>query len=1018
MGLRPAGAQQQQELVEALRRRLRKDPLRPLAVVVPSWPAAVQLRRRLAEADDGRGGHVGLRWLTPWALVERLGGGLAVELGVKPLPPWGLELLAARLARRTATFGELARRPGFPELLAQTLGRLRRWGVTAADLRARAGHAADPAERQRWLDLAAIHEGAGSPLLAPRAVLSADPPGGGCQAWEGVYADGAALAALAVRAAAEGRAAELLGCDELWLWDVPQAWQAQTPLWGELVRRLQAGGCGLGTRRVPADPSDMGVAGLLPLEPGAAAAEARACLDELQEAREVARELLRAAEEGVAFWRMAVVLPQRHPYLQLVADALDQAGVPAHLSGGGGSAGPVARAVAGWLALLREGPSRPAILGWLRSAPLRPAPADGEPARWEALSVEAGLGPDPSRWADALQRWKARSRPTAAMARAADSLADVGVWVAQELQAMPRQGSWTELAEAVAGWMERRLQRADDFEAVRRTVLELASLEELERACGQEGDTVDLELFVEAASHALRRGPGQPPPERRFEQGCVAVLSGEEALGCSFDVVCVAGLARGRVPAPLPPQVLLGAGELEELAGLSPGSLAAAHARHERRLFAWAVTSARRRCLLTYPAGGGGAARSSAPSPFLQELERRSLLDHGADDGPESGGRRLGATPVAPPALDVHEWHRWLAVRRGPGATRWLAGLYPQAGAGDRLHRARTWGPPGPADGLVGPAAAQEAASASGPVELGPTELEAYARCPRLYFFSRLLGVEPSQEPEAGPGLAGPVRGRVAHLALRELWEAMGSPAGGDPARLPSPGEVVEAVARAAEQVGWGSADLVPGGLVQLQALAEVLRRLLASELALPGGGDRVAARWLEHPFEGVSVPGPHGEGMRLRGRMDRLELLEGRGGRQARVVDYKTGRPTATGPEDLKEGLQLQPAVYLLAASHLTGLPCGSCRVAMVYLDTPALPRWLELDGARWDQLHEAVGQVLEVLAEGLRQGYFAPDPHPEVSCEQCSFYLLCGQQPQRFRERQGPAAFAALERLRRRGP
>lgn len=1077
-------------------------------VVVPSWLAAVQLRRRLADEGAGLAGHAGVRFFTPAALVERLGGYAAAEAGLRPLPRWGLELLAFRAACATDYFGRLAERPGFAAAVARTVRQLRLWGVPPERLHQEVAAASGPRERQRWQDLARLYE-AVCCCLAPLGphmggavpdphVAGAAPGSRGVGTASSPFVDLAALVVLAGRVVASGKAPALLGAEEVWLWGVEEALEGAR-LWTGFWGLLQGPGSGLRVRRLPLFSAAGAVAGrpgsrlppealppeALPpeaaarwaasteapdpggvpdalAEPGDVAVRLVACTTELEEAEWIARELLHAAETGVPFWRMAVLMRHPHPYRHRVAGELARAQVRSFLPGPSGlPPGPVARAVAGWVALLRDGPTRPALMEWLRTAPLRAgwaglAPQQLQPARWETLSIQAALMGDPAGWAEQLQRWLAARGASGPDGETARGLVEVLRTVAGELARMPPQGRWGELARALVGWMERTLEQSGDFQAVRSRLLELGGLDEVDEAAGT-GSPVGWALFAEAVRDALVRSDGAGGPSRgRFEQGCVAVLTVEEALGCSFDVVAIPGLVRGRFPQGPPGDAVLASHELERLAGLPPASLAAAHARRERRLFAWAVSCARRLCVLCFPQAEGASAREHPPSPFLEELyeegilarpyaaasRQENLAGHAAAAGqafPPSAplatsGRANPVAPSAPAApvaqewaavaataLDIHELHRRLAGSLRTGAGGWLARRYPHAAEGARAHAARRWGPPGIFDGCLGPDSLDRLGPdtldgptppAGGGPTYSPTELEAYARCPRLYLFSRLLGVEVADEPEASEGLAGLLRGQVVHLALRRFYDYLPEQLSGPAWQQALARAVEEAVAEACS----GLTEVAAFARIQVEVLLALLTRWVQLERRQPPAG-RLVQRRLEQPFADLAVSLSEELQIQLRGRIDRLEVFEQEGRQYVRVMDYKTGRPSARAADSLQAGLQLQPAVYLLAAAALTGVPPRACRAALVYLDTPTLPRWVELDGVGWESLKPRLARVLATLVGGVRQGYFAPDPHPDFGCERCRFYALCGPQARRFRERGGPAAFAQLQELREAG-
>ena len=90
----------------------------------------------------------------------------------------------------------------------------------------------------------------------------------------------------------------------------------------------------------------------------------------------------------------------------------------------------------------------------------------------------------------------------------------------------------------------------------------------------------------------------------------------------------------------------------------------------------------------------------------------------------------------------------------------------------------------GPAEGMLGPAAADALAAAFSPTRTySVTELEDYASCPFRYFLLRQLGIEPVEDWTVHVDYR--VRGRLVHEVLAELHRRLNQLHGG-PARRPS----------------------------------------------------------------------------------------------------------------------------------------------------------------------------------------------------------------------------------------
>src|SRR2546428_1754748 len=106
-----------------------QDPLAPVTVVAPSHPAALQLRRRLAEL----GPFAAVRFETPPRIAELLGAGHLATAGRTPLARPIADYVAEQVARESggapAAVGDL---PGYGRAVPQSFRRLRRGGIHAA----------------------------------------------------------------------------------------------------------------------------------------------------------------------------------------------------------------------------------------------------------------------------------------------------------------------------------------------------------------------------------------------------------------------------------------------------------------------------------------------------------------------------------------------------------------------------------------------------------------------------------------------------------------------------------------------------------------------------------------------------------------------------------------------------------------------------------------------------------------------------------------------------------------------
>src|SRR2546428_1476949 len=99
-----------------------RDPLAPVTVVAPSHPAALQLRRRLAEL----GPFAAVRFEALPRIAELVGAGHLAAAGRSPLArPIG-DYVAEEVARESqGVLGQVAELPGYARILRQMFRRLR-----------------------------------------------------------------------------------------------------------------------------------------------------------------------------------------------------------------------------------------------------------------------------------------------------------------------------------------------------------------------------------------------------------------------------------------------------------------------------------------------------------------------------------------------------------------------------------------------------------------------------------------------------------------------------------------------------------------------------------------------------------------------------------------------------------------------------------------------------------------------------------------------------------------------------
>jgi DNA helicase-2/ATP-dependent DNA helicase PcrA len=235
------------------------------------------------------------------------------------------------------------------------------------------------------------------------------------------------------------------------------------------------------------------------------------------------------------------------------------------------------------------------------------------------------------------------------------------------------------------------------------------------------------------------------------------------------------------------------------------------------------------------------------------------------------------------------------------------------------------------------------------PLQLSPSAIDAYERCPMKYMFQYMWGLR------GGPH-AQMTFGNVMHATVREL---VGEIRKGR--RVPFE-EVVSIYERE-----WSAAGFIDefhekeyhkAGREQLQAFHRSYAAAPADVL------------YQEKPFE---LPLEHE--VIVTGRIDQINRLPDG---EVEIVDYKTGRPR----DEKKAAGDLQLSVYALAAQDVLDLTPG--RLVFYNLATN------EAVGTTRDKKTlAAVKQKIAEIADQIRAGEFSPKPG--FSCGYCDFKPLC---------------------------
>lgn len=712
-----------------------------------------------------------------------------------------------------------------------------------------------------------------------------------------------------------------------------------------------------------------------------------------EEAREAVRIAVAAVHDGVPLHRIGIVWPRHEPYARLVGEHVQQAGIV--WNGRPGVAlheRLAARLVLDVLQLDRRGIRRAELFALLASVPARTRDGKHVPRqRWERISRAAGLAGDGD-WNTRLAAYSAmqRDRGFAADADAADQLAAFVDDLRQQLGDPGVSKPWAHWAKIARRLMHRWLGGLhgeaqlppDETQALIAVQASLDRLERLDRLA----EACTRAVFASTLAAELDASPG-----RAGHLGVGVHLGPVSfAVGQPFALLIVVGATEGLMPAPAPPEALLGDGDRL----LTDGALAlnAENAADQRREL-WAAVAGAHRVVMIAPRGDLRATALRQSSRWTNELaavlpaRRRSVPSFAA-----------GLAETAFPATQSQHRVRAMVHARRSGlelADTKLAHAIQPVRVGAALIAARASDAFTEYDGNLSGAAIQ----AFGGRSVSPTRLEAWVSCPHAWFMKYVLDVEPVDQPDEQLQITPADRGTLVHNALDRFHQSV---LAGD---LPQPSADGWQPVHARGLLAAFEIEatlLAANGVVGRSAFwhAEQSRQRHELEQWLQRDGVRVAERGAqlfasEYVFGGddrpVAITLADGSQLRFHGKIDRIDRCAD--GTMV-VTDHKTGKSDSfanVSNEDITAGgTKLQLPAYAAAALALAGLPAGS----PVHAEFGFLARgkYKRIGATLTPQVWREVGAVLHAISQGIGSGLFVARPEKSqfrlpgfVTCEYC---------------------------------
>jgi len=514
---------------------------------------------------------------------------------------------------------------------------------------------------------------------------------------------------------------------------------------------------------------------------------------------------------------------------------------------------------------------------------------------------------------------------------------------------------------------------------------------------------------------------GETIPIAADPGGCVRVLDVEQVRHLSVPHLFVVGLSESSFPQNRPDDCLFGDAERRDLAARGVALRhREQHQQDEMFLFYNLVTKARASLTLSYPAINR-KGQPVFPSPYVTAI--RSLftdaalpiMHEGQLDPVPNVNRALTATDLrlvamtearaARPGLFNHllakpEWQR--------------VGWNLLATLDMNTHRFHTRGFTGYEGRLELPQNLEALRRRFGSHhQFSATELEGYATCPFRFWLGKVLKLDALPTPEEGTDYA--ARGSLIHDVLAELLiEGMELDEEDLAARFRQlveeqlsgrfhETELQRALTRIeGELLGqWGDAFAKQHAEYREKLSAAWTGQMPSLAPEIPFGSLPDATPDESEPHHDPIVFGDEDRAVRVRGRIDRVDVGIVAGQTVFAVIDYKTGRPPKSNEAELQTGRAIQLALYALAVRRLGLAGPEALPFQMGYwsLKETGFKRGYQretksfdgLDAAVIDSLEQILDDVIPKLAEGLRSGKFLVENADRDCTGHCPYHTTC---------------------------
>jgi RecB family exonuclease len=592
----------------------------------------------------------------------------------------------------------------------------------------------------------------------------------------------------------------------------------------------------------------------------------------------------------------------------------------------------------------------------------------------------------------------------------------------ETLRAVDRPGTWAEQVDRLFE-LAHRLGIGREFSA---------GLDWLRDALDDHGDI--LEQFVESESEdGSPRRWRWPDFVREFE-GVIAETSLcpsppagsafvrlselDDADGIRADHVLLADLTEGTFPA---------REAVEPYLALRPGQQPGAPARlafaREMLRFIRTIGMARSGVVLLHPTTdvkGQELLRAGFLDDLLAALSP-SAKASGLESHPRLRPTLIDQPELAGSASDRRILTVAMAVERGDldGLSRFAArsshrrALEGTAAALGVLRRRGRETPYSEFDGrLVDGSAILRIADTFGPgYRFSASQLETYLSCPFKFFAQYVLEMTPRNDrDELTEDFT--ERGSRIHDILEEVERAVQTSDG-----LPREEQAIRAIDKLLDldpdrlsEVDLGLLAIERGQLQRtLNRYQLQIRRYEAESPAQPVPHRFEAKFGQEGSDHGPLELGPGDRGIRLQGKIDRIDLVETSEGHRFRIIDYKSSKGPAA--NEVHEALMLQLPLYAMAVERII-LASEEIRLLDVGYWALKFKGYQPINFPDWGIDQARIEEFVFAVVEKLRQGIFNVRPRKSGCESYCDYRAIC--RVRQVRAARKPAGEAMVPEIR----